>query len=155
MKTLWYDIFQDVPEGAPQSDYRPLNDLLAESDFVTLHTNLSESTYHLIGEKELGLMKSTAFLVNTARGGLIDQPALTRALQNNQIAGAALDVFESEPPKPDDPILTLPNIIGFPHIGSATEETRRAMRELSVENLLTALEGNMPPAPVNPEVMNA
>ncbi|MDP6039969.1 MAG: D-glycerate dehydrogenase [Candidatus Latescibacteria bacterium] len=155
MHTLWYDIFDDPPESAPKSEYKPLNDLLAESDFVTLHTNLSESTHHLIGEAELNQMKPEAFLINTARGGLVDQLALTRALQSGQIAGAALDVFESEPPDPDDPIFRLPNVIGFPHIGSATEETRRAMRELSVENLLIGLEGKVPPAPVNPEVIKA
>ena len=153
MRTLWYDVFEDLPEGAPGSEYRPLNDLLAESDFVSLHTNLSESSYHLIGEAELSRMKPEAFLINTARGALVDQPALTRALESGQIAGAALDVLESEPPDPEDAIVRLPNVICFPHIGSATEETRRAMRELTVQNLLAALAGEMPPAPVNPEVL--
>jgi len=153
MRTIWYDVFDKLPETAPKSEYRPLNELLAESDFVTLHTNLSESTHHLIGEAELKRMQPSAYLVNTARGGLVDQPALTRALETGQIAGAALDVFEKEPPDPDDPILRLPNAICFPHIGSATEETRRAMRELTIENVLSTLAGNVPPAPVNPEVM--
>ena len=130
-----------------------MDDLLEESDFVTLHSNLSESSRYLIGEPELKRMKPSAFLINTARGGLVDQAALVRALQTEEIAGAALDVFEKEPPDPNDPIIDLPNALCFPHIGSATEETRRTMRELTVENVLRALEGKMPPAPVNPEVL--
>jgi len=154
MRTLWNDIFEDLPEGAPESEYRPLNDLLEESDFVSLHANLSDTSYHLIGDEELSRMKPEAFLVNTARGGLVDQPALNRALKSGQITGAGLDVLETEPPDPEDQIVGLPNVICFPHIGSATVETRRAMRELTVENLLTGLTGNMPPAPVNPGVLS-
>lgn len=153
MQTLWYDIFDTPHPAAPNSQYRPLNDLLAESDFVTLHTNLDESTRHLIGSEELARMKPTAYLINTARGPLIDQRALTEALQTGQIAGAALDVLEKEPPDEDEPIVRLPNVLCFPHIGTATEETRRAMRELAVENLLAVLDGKKPPAPVNPEVL--
>jgi len=107
----------------------------------------------MIEDAEFNLMKPTAYLVNTARGPLIDQVALTKALQSNQIAGAALDVLEEEPPAEDDPIFTLPNIICFPHIGTATEETRRAMRELAVQNLIAVITGEKPPAPVNPEVL--
>ncbi|MCB0186218.1 MAG: D-glycerate dehydrogenase, partial [Caldilineaceae bacterium] len=95
----------------------------------------------------------TAFLVNTARGGLVDQAALTEALQGGVIAGAGLDVLESEPPAVDDPIYRLPNVVCYPHIGSATHETRRAMRELAVDNLLAVLAGQRPPAQVNPEVL--
>jgi glyoxylate reductase len=125
MKTLWYDVFDTPHPDAPESSYRALNDLLAESDFVSLHTNLDASSRHLIGAEELAIMKSTAFLLNTARGGLVDQVALTEALRKGEIAGAALDVLESEPPAAEDPIFTLPNVICFPHIGTATEETRR------------------------------
>lgn len=153
MKTLWYDIFDTPHPSAPPSEYRPLDDLLAASDFVSLHTNLDQSSRHLLGAAELAQMKRTAFLVNTARGPLVDQKALTHALQTGQIAGAALDVLEKEPPDADDPILRLPNVICLPHIGSATEETRRAMRELAVENLLAVLTGKRPPAPVNPQVL--
>jgi glyoxylate reductase len=153
MKCIWYDIFQPSHGAASHSEYRTLHDLLAEADFVSLHTNLGESSYHLIGAAELERMKPTAFLINTARGPLIDQTALTHALQTGQIAGAALDVLEKEPPDADDPIFRLPNVICFPHIGTATEETRRAMRELAVENLLAVLSGKRPPAPVNPEVL--
>lgn len=153
MKTTWYDIFETPHPSAPQSERRTLDQLLTESDYVSLHTNLDEGSHHLIGEAELAKMKPTAYLINTARGGLVDQKALTRALQNNVIAGAGLDVFEAEPPAADDPIYTLPNVVCYPHIASATEETRRAMRELAVENLLAVLAGKRPPAPVNPDVI--
>ena len=153
MRTLWTDVFDTLPANAPRSDYRTLSDLLAESDFVTIHADLNKTSYHLIGAAELKQMKSTAFLVNTARGPVVDQPALAEALQAGTIAGAALDVLESEPPDPDDPIVRLPNVICFPHIGTATIETRRLMRELAVKNLLAVLAGERPPAPVNPEVL--
>jgi glyoxylate reductase len=153
MKTLWYDVFNSAHPSAPNSQYRPLHELLAEADFVSLHTNLDNSSHHLIGAAELERMKSTAFLINTARGPLVDQVALTHALQTGQIAGAALDVLEKEPPDAQDPIFRLPNVICFPHIGTATKETRRAMRELAVENLLAVLAGKRPPAPINPEVL--
>jgi len=153
MKTLWYDVFSTAHPDAPKSERRALDDLLAESDFVSLHTNLDAASRHLIGAAELAKMKPTAYLINTARGPLVDQKALTQALQNKVIAGAALDVLEAEPPATDDPIYTLPNVLCFPHIGTATEETRRAMRELAVENLLAVLAGQRPPAAINPEVL--
>ena len=139
--------------SAPKSTYCTLNDLLVESDFVSLHTNLDESSYHMISDDELQIMKPTAYLVNTARGALIDQLALTRALQSNRIAGAALDVLETEPPAENDPIVGLPNVICFSHIGTATNETRLAMRELAVENLISVIAGKTPPVPVNPDVL--
>lgn len=153
MKTIWYDIYDTPHPSAPKSEYRPFDALLAESDFVTLHTNLDANSRHLIGAAELAKMKRTAYLVNTARGGLVDQVALTEALRNGTIAGAGLDVLESEPPAADDPIYKLPNVVCYPHIGSATHETRRAMRELAVQNLVAVLTGQRPPAPVNPEVL--
>ncbi|MEZ4615617.1 MAG: D-glycerate dehydrogenase [Caldilineaceae bacterium] len=153
MKTIWYDVYDTPHPSAPKSEYRPLDQLLAEADFVSLHTNLDAGSRHLIGEAQLAKMKPTAYLVNTARGGLVDQAALTEALQGGVIAGAGLDVLEAEPPSPDDIIYTLPNVVCYPHIGSATHETRRAMRELAVENLLAVLAGKRPPAPVNPEVL--
>ena len=153
MKTIWYDVFDTPHPDAPASEYRPLDALLRESDFVSMHTNLGESSRHMIGDEQLAMMKPTAYLINTARGPLVDQAALTRALQNGVIAGAALDVLESEPPAEDDPIYTLPNVICFPHIGTATNETRRLMRELAVDNLLAGLAGERPRAPVNPEVL--
>ncbi|MDE2640356.1 MAG: bifunctional glyoxylate/hydroxypyruvate reductase B, partial [Chloroflexota bacterium] len=95
----------------------------------------------------------TAYLINTSRGPIVDQAALTAALRANAIAGAGLDVLEDEPPDPNDPIVTLPNVITFPHIGTATEETRLAMREMSVDNLLAVLAGEPPRACVNPSVL--
>jgi lactate dehydrogenase-like 2-hydroxyacid dehydrogenase len=153
MRTCWYDVFEEAPADAPESPRRELDDLLRESDFVSIHTDLNPSSTHLIGERELGLMRETAYLINTARGPAVDQKALTHALQSGVIAGAALDVLEDEPPDPDDPIVTLPNIITFPHIGTATEETRKAMRGLAVENLIAVLSGEEPPACVNPSVL--
>jgi len=155
MSTLWYDIFDTAPADAPESTYRPLDDLLRESDVVTLHMDLNEASHHLIGERELGLMRSTAYLINTSRGPVVDQPALTQALKDNVIAGAALDVLEDEPPSPDEEIVGLPNVITFPHIGTGTEETRKAMRGLAVDNLIAVLTGNEPPACVNRSVLTS
>ncbi|MDE0167953.1 MAG: D-glycerate dehydrogenase [bacterium] len=153
MRTLWYDAVADPHPQAPASRYRPLDELLRESDFVTVHADLNDASRHLIGAEELQMMKPTAYLINTARGGLVDQRALTEALRGGSIAGAALDVLETEPPAPDDPLLRLPNVVCLPHIGTATTETRRRMRELAVQNLLAALAGEIPPAIVNPEVV--
>ena len=123
MRTLWYDAIADPHPQAPASRYRPLDELLRESDFVTLHADLNEASRHLIGAGELQMMKPTAYLINTARGGLVDQVALSEALGGGAIAGAALDVLETEPPAPDDPLLSLPNVVCLPHMGTAT--TRR------------------------------
>jgi glyoxylate reductase len=153
MNVIWYDIYTDAPADAPEAAYRPLDDLLRESDFVTLHTNLTPGAPPVIGERELSLMRESAYLINTSRGPIVDQAALTAALRANAIAGAGLDVLEDEPPDPNDPIVTLPNVISFPHIGTATEETRLAMREMSVDNLLAVLAGEPPRACVNPSVL--
>ena len=153
MNVIWYDVFTQAPADAPPATYRPLDDLLAESDYVTLHTNLDPKAPPVIGERELSLMRPSAYLINTSRGPIVDQAALTAALRANAIAGAGLDVLEDEPPDPDDPIVTLPNAITFPHIGSATEETRLAMRGMSVDNVLAVLAGEPPRACVNPSVL--
>ncbi len=153
MRTAFYDVFQDPPTGAPATTYLPLEDLLAQADFITMHVDLNETTWHMISTPQLKLMKPSAYLINTSRGPVIDQPALTEALQADTIAGAALDVFEVEPVAEDDPIYTLPNVIPFNHMGTATEETRMAMRGLAVDNMLAVLRGETPPAIVNPEVL--
>ena len=153
MNVLWHDVFEEAPTGSPDGTYRPLDDLLRESDFVSLHTDLNPTSLQLIGEREIGLMPPHAYLIYTSRGPVVDQQALTKALESNAIAGAALDVLEDEPPDPDEPIVQLPNVITFPHIGTATEETRKAMRGLAVENLLSVLAGEEPPAIVNPSVL--
>ena len=155
MRVVWHDAADADGGDAPGAERRDLDDLLRESDFVSVHANLTPQSRHLIGARELALMRPGAYLVNTARGPVVDQAALTEALRSGAIAGAGLDVLESEPPDPDDPIVRLPNAIVLPHIGTATEETRRAMRELAVTNLLAVLRGETPPAIVNPEALEA
>ena len=153
MRLVYHDTFTDPGDSDRDCAYRPLDDLLREADFVTIHTNLSPETRHLIGPRELGLMKPAAYLVNTARGPVVDQPALAAALREGRIAGAALDVLEVEPPPDDDPILDAPNVIILPHVGSATVETRQAMLEMAIDNLLAVLRGDEPRACVNPETL--
>jgi glyoxylate reductase len=133
--------------------YAELDQLLAESDFISLHTPLAPETHHLIGEREMALMKPTAVLVNTARGPIVDQRALWRFLKDGRIAAAAIDVSEQEPIAPDDPLLGLDNIIITPHIASASVATRLGMAKMAVDNLLTALRGQVPPQCVNREAV--
>jgi len=132
--------------------YVDMPTLLRESDILSIHTPLTSETFHLIGESELRAMKPTAVLVNTARGGIVDPKALYRALRAGWIAGAGLDVTEPEPIPPQDPLLTLPNCIVLPHVGSATHATRRRMAIMAAENLLAGLRGERLPHVVNPEV---
>jgi glyoxylate reductase len=126
-----------------------LDTVLAESDFVSLHCPLNEHTRGLIGERELGLMKPTAILVNTARGEIVDSAALARALTDRGLGGAALDVTDPEPLPPDDPLLTAPNLTVLPHIGSASRATRESMADLAADNLLAALAGRPMPHQVD------
>jgi glyoxylate reductase len=136
-------------EGEPQGVQ--LDDLLAKSDFVSLHCPLNKGTHHLIGKRELSLMKPDAILINTARGAVVDQAALIEALKTKKLRGAALDVFEDEPRVPDE-LIAMNNVVLTPHIGSASIETRSAMANLSVEGVLSAFAGKQPPNAVNPEV---
>jgi glyoxylate reductase len=129
-----------------------LAELLRASDFVSLHAPLTGETRHMIGEAQLRAMKRTAILVNTARGGVVDQPALVRALQEGWIAGAGLDVAEVEPIANDDPILRAPNVVLLPHIGSATHATRERMAAIAVDNCIAGLRGERLPHCVNPQV---
>jgi lactate dehydrogenase-like 2-hydroxyacid dehydrogenase len=136
----------DAPASASASASAvPLDELLAESDFVSLHCPLTPATYHLIDADALAQMRPTAILINTARGPIVDQTALTQALLSGQIAGAALDVTDPEPPVPQDPLLSAPNLLVVPHIGSATRPARERMAELAVENLLAGLDGRPMP----------
>ncbi|MGI9185467.1 MAG: 2-hydroxyacid dehydrogenase [Solirubrobacteraceae bacterium] len=123
----------------------PLLQLLARSDFVSLHCPLTPETRHLIDAAALAEMRPTAFLINTARGPIVDQRALRQALIEAQIAGAALDVTDPEPLPPQDPLFQAPNLLVVPHIGSATHATREAMASAAVENLLAALAGEPMP----------
>jgi glyoxylate reductase len=131
--------------------YVPLDQLLRQSDFVSLHSPLNEKTRHQIRARELGLMKKTAFLINTARGAIIDETALVRALQTRRIAGAGLDVFEHEP-KIGTALRRLDNVVLTPHLGSATPEVREQMAHVVVDNILAFLGGHKLPNCVNPEV---
>jgi glyoxylate reductase len=126
----------------------PLADLLARADFVSVHTPLTPETRHLIAAGALARMKPTALLINTARGGVVDQDALRDALHAGGIAGAALDVTDPEPLPADHPLLDAPNLLVVPHVGSATVRTRAKMAAMAVENLLAALDGRPMPHPV-------
>lgn len=126
-----------------------LQELLRASDFVSLHCPLTPATHHLIDAAALALMRPNAILINTARGPIVDQVALGRALTEGKIAGAALDVTDPEPLPADDPLLGAPNLIVVPHIGSATHATRERMAALAVDNLLAGLEGRQMPHQVN------
>ncbi|QXI34525.1 2-hydroxyacid dehydrogenase [Pseudomonas promysalinigenes] len=138
-------------EQALGAQYRSLDQLLAEADFVCLVVPLSDATRKLIGARELKLMKPSAFLINIARGPVVDEAALIEALQNGTLRGAGLDVYEQEPLS-DSPLFKLPNALTLPHIGSATAETRQAMANRAMENLRAALLGERPRDLVNPQV---
>jgi gluconate 2-dehydrogenase len=133
------------------AQFRSLDELLAEADFVVLVVPLSEKTHHLISDRELSLMKPTAFLINLARGPVVDEPALIRALQDGTLRGAGLDVYEKEPLS-DSPLFALKNAVTLPHVGSATTQTRTAMAERAMDNLTAALQGKRPQDLVNPQV---
>ncbi len=130
-----------------------LEALLTESDVLSIHTPLTRETFHLIGEPQLRLMKSTAYLVNTARGPVVEQKALTRALKEGWIAGAGLDVLEREPPDRQDPILELDNVVLTPHYASYTEEAYVEVREKAARQVVQVLRGEIPTFLVNREVL--
>lgn len=132
--------------------YLSLEQLLARADIVSLHVPLTPETHHLIGAHELDCMKPGAYLINTARGPVVDELALQAALQNKRIAGAGLDVYEDEPNLTPG-LVDFDNVVLLPHVGSATVETRRRMAEMAVDNLLAGLAGEKPPNCVNPEVL--
>ncbi len=138
-------------EEALNATYVDKETLLQESDFVCLHVPLTPETVHYIGEKELKTMKRTAILVNAARGPVVDEKALVKALREGWIAGAGLDVFEREP-KIERGLLSLKNVVMAPHIGSATMETRIKMASVAAENCVAGLTGKRPPNLLNPEV---
>ncbi|MEX0741243.1 MAG: D-glycerate dehydrogenase, partial [Phycisphaeraceae bacterium] len=131
-----------------------LDEALAQADYVSLHVPITDETHHLINADRLAMMKPTAYLINTARGPVVDEAALVTALQNHQIAGAGLDVYEAEP-KMTPGLAECPNTLLLPHLGSATHETRDAMSALTARNLLAVLQGAQPPHAVNPDVAAA
>lgn len=128
--------------------YLDLDTLLQQADYLSIHVSLTPETHHLIGARELALMKRTAFLINTARGPVVDERALLDALQAGRLAGAGLDVYENEPQLTEG-LAALDNVVLLPHVGSATVETRRRMAALAVENLLAGLAGGTPPHCLN------
>jgi glyoxylate reductase len=153
MRVLYFDRHR-CPDAEQKfsAQYSDLNPLLQESDFVSLHTDLSQETYHLMDDSRFKRMKREAILINTARGPVVDPGALYRALSSGIIAYAALDVTEPEPIRPDDPLLTLDNIIIAPHIASASFKTRNRMATMAAANLISGLKGERLPNCVNPQV---
>jgi phosphoglycerate dehydrogenase-like enzyme len=153
MRILAYDIAPDAAFAAEAGvAYRPLEALLAEADFVTLHTPLFPSTRNLIDAERLALMKPTAYLVNTSRGGIVDEAALADALRAGRLAGAALDVFEREPPW-GSPILAAPNLLVSPHVAGISAGSREAMLTMACRSIVQRLRGERPDGLVNPAVM--
>lgn len=153
VRIVYHDILAAPGPGFEDCAYLPLEELLSASDIVSLHVNLTIETHHRISTSEFALMKPTAWLLNTSRGPVVDQQALVAALAAGRLAGAVLDVLETEPPAVDDPLLAMPNVLLLPHIGSATAETRAAMLDLAVRNLAAVLAGRTPPECVNPDVL--
>ena len=158
MKVLYYDVIRRSEEEERQLgvEYIPeLAKLLSSADFISVHVPLLPQTRHLIGAAEFALMKPTAVFINTSRGPVVDQKALYEALKSGQIFSAGLDVSEVEPIPPDDPLLTLDNVIITPHIASASFTTRKEMAFMTAENLLAGLRGKTPPNCVNPEALRS
>lgn len=143
-------------EKASRLGYRKVDrpdDLLVEADYVIICVPLTKETANLIGKRELDLMKPGAFLINSSRGGIIDEDALYRHLVDGKISGAALDVFQVEPPPPEHPLLSLDNFIATPHIGGMTAEAMRRMALTLAEDVISVFRGEKPRFPVNPEVL--
>jgi len=156
MRILYTDIApKPEAEAALGAEFVDLPALLRTSDFVSLHTPLTPETHPLIGAQELAMMKPTAVLVNTARGPVVDGTALAEALRERRIFAAGLDVFESEPMPPEDPLLGLDNVVLLPHIGSASVATRSRMATMAAENLIAGMKGERPLNLVNPEVLSS
>lgn len=154
MTVLYADAVQLPAEVEDETGARrvELDELLGSSDFVSIHTNLTEETRHLFGDKEFARMKPTAVIVNTSRGPVVDEAALADALENGEIFGAGLDVFEREP-EVHEKLLGLENVVVIPHLGSATVDTRNAMGHVVVDNVFAALDGQRPPTLLNPDAV--
>ncbi|MGL4573470.1 MAG: 2-hydroxyacid dehydrogenase [Burkholderiaceae bacterium] len=153
MHIVYHNRTESLEAKVLNARWLSLDDLLKTADFVVLVLPYSKDTHHIIGARELALMKPDAMLINIARGGIVDDAALVEALQNKRIGGAGLDVFEAEPAL-DKRFLSLDNAVLTPHIGSASLNTRRAMAALAIKNLRAGLAGEIPPNLVNPQVLN-
>jgi glyoxylate reductase len=153
MNVLYHDVYRnehaEKEVAAKQVDFETL---LRESDFISVHADLNDKTRGMFGTTQFKQMKRTAVFINTARGPLVDQRALHDALKSGTIFAAGLDVTDPEPPRSDDPLLKLPNVVVAPHIASATVGTRNAMADICARNLLAGLKGEKLPAWVNPDV---
>jgi len=150
MRVLAADPYAGPPDAG--DEVVPLDELLARSDYVSIHCLLNQQTTGLIGEAQLRRKKTTAILVNTARGPIVDQPALTRALTEGWIAGAGLDVLAQEPPAADDPIRTLPNVVVTPHTAYYSDPAGRRLKQRVAQEVICALTGRRPPGMLNPDV---
>ena len=140
-QVLCFDVRPEIQVIDGVERVKTLAEGLARADFVSVHVDLNPSTAHLFDATAFGAMKPGAYFVNTSRGGVVDQAALARSLEDGHLAGAALDVLQDEPPNPHDPLLALPNVVVVPHIASATVETRRRMLECALDDLATCLRG--------------
>ena len=154
MKALIFDPFvpddAELPEGVTKA--KDLDELLSNSDVVTIHTPLMPETEHMIGEKQLRMMKPDAYLVNAARGPVVDEAALIKVLQDGHLAGAGLDVFDVEPPEADNPLLQMENVVSTPHLASNTPQGSQRMSKSVVDQILQLFDGEKPDALLNPDV---
>ncbi|MGB3987744.1 MAG: D-glycerate dehydrogenase [Bacillota bacterium] len=155
MRVLYYDVnrLSEDEEKALNLEYSGFDELLKEADFVSLHVPLLPSTRHLVGAREVSLMKPTSYLINTSRGPVVDEKALVEALRSGKIAGAGLDVYENEPEMAPG-LPELENVVLLPHIASASVETRTKMGIMAAQNLIAGLRGELPPYCVNPEIFS-
>jgi D-3-phosphoglycerate dehydrogenase len=152
MRVLAYDPYLTPAEIEAQGAIpAPLHDLLAQSDFVTVHCPLNDETRGLIGRQELALMRPSAFLINTARGGVVDEDALSGALTDGKIAGAGVDVWVVEPPPMDHQLLTFDNVLATYHTAGVTEDSRTLMAQWNADQVVQILRGERPPRLINPE----
>ena len=153
MKTLYWTPRRkpEAEERAAGLEYVTYDELLSRSDFVSVHAPLNAETRHLVGERELRLMKPTAYLVNSSRGPIVDEKALVRALKERRIAGAGLDVYENEP-LVEPELIEMKNVVLTPHLGSAVTELRESMANVVADNIIAVLEGRQPPNCWNPEI---
>lgn len=153
MKIIYYDKFRQSPEVEKELglEFMTQEEVIKNADFLTLHANYSPELHHMIGEKDLAMMKPSAYLISAARGQMVDEKALLKALQNNTIKGAALDVYEFEPAITPG-LEKLDNVVLCPHLGNATVETRDAMAQIAAQNIISVLKGGKPQSCVNQEI---
>ena len=153
MRVLVYDPFIDINQPTPEGITLVDNDeiLLTEADFLSLHTPLTPQTRHLINAEVFAKMKKGSYLINASRGPVVDEAALIKTLQDGHLAGAALDVFDPEPPKPDNPLLKMPNVVVTPHIASFTDNGVAGMMNGVADQIVQVLHGEKPPYLLNPE----